>query len=109
MKYERKDLIVLCELAIVPEKKWCDRDSSSAQRQLGEALVLLKAGCEFKVLTEENCRKGNSCISNDDTIWIDITFDGFHAFEEGSDCRESETFYIPTKQRMERGKGGDWY
>lgn len=105
INYSRKKLIELCEKAIVPEKKWGDRDSSSAHRQIGEAWALLKAGCNYDVRYSDK-----SAVNTDNhTIWVEITFDGFQAFEEGSGCRESEIFYIPTEMRIEKSKDDDWY
>lgn len=40
----REELIALCERAVVPVEQWSDRDSADAQKQVGEALVLLRAG-----------------------------------------------------------------
>lgn len=50
----REDLIAICERAIVPQDHWRNRDSASAQLGVGAALVLLKAGCKFVVLTADN-------------------------------------------------------
>lgn len=57
----REDLLALCERAFVPHDRWRNRDSSSAQRQLGEAYALLKAGCDFYV----------SGKSDTGTLWAD--------------------------------------
>ncbi len=97
---DRKELIALCEAASVPEKKWINRDSAQAQRQVGECMMLLKAGCIFRPAD------GNP-TSNSRIIWIAIESDGF-AFFEGGEV-DIDNFYIPTKKRVEKADGGDWY
>jgi hypothetical protein len=97
-------LIALCERAVVPVGEWHDRDSASAQRQVGEALALLRAGAKWQESTDPK--------SNDRTIWIRIQFPGFNAFEEGHDDENTwadELFYIPTAQRLDDTNGRDWY
>lgn len=96
----REELVKLCEDGIVPHDRWHDRDSSSAQRQLGEALVLLRAGCEFSVRRDDWLR----------TWWVTIEFRGFSSFEYGDDAPLSdETFYIPVRERLDQCDGQDWY
>jgi len=46
----REELIALCEAALVPESEWRNRDSAGAQRQIGEAWALLRAGCPYRIL-----------------------------------------------------------
>lgn len=101
--YTREDLISLCEQGAAPEAGWHDRDSAEAQRQMGEAWALLRAGCAFEVLTKGDLK------TDDRTIWVEITFDGFGAFEGGD--KETELFYLPTQQRIDAAalSGGDWY
>lgn len=111
-QYTRSELIKICEDAVVLEKNWGNRDSHEAQKQVGEALALLKAGCEFKTLYG-----GDLCTSYR-TIWIEIAAEGF-GFYEGFDhtCNESdrytykqkEAYYLPTVERLNRFKGKDWY
>lgn len=100
---ERQELIELCEAAIVSVEKWSNRDSASAQRQIGEAWALLRAGATFCVRMND---ERDMCVTNDSTIWIDITFDGFGSFEGG--VAETELFYIPTWERLSED-GSDWY
>ena len=95
-KYTREELISLCERAIVKEKEWCDRDTSHSQKNIGKIWVLLKAGCEFKISYE------GSLKTNDDTIWIYITYDGFES-------RETDHFYMPTEKKLNENLGMDWY
>ncbi|OBG32389.1 hypothetical protein [Mycolicibacter heraklionensis] len=103
MEFSRDDLIAICRDAVVPQGRWRDRDSSAAQRQLGQAWVLLSAGCEYRVM------HAGRLATNDRTIWIEITWRGFLDFEYGTEATESETFYLPTRARLEQAAGGDWY
>jgi hypothetical protein len=101
---QREQLIALCERAVVPVENWRNRDSSDAQKQVGEALMLLRAGAEYVEATSPE--------QADDTIWIYIYYPGFTAFEYGSADRanwERELFYIPTAARLDRANGKDWY
>lgn len=101
---ERAELIECCEYGFVEEDAWWDRDSASAQRQLGEAYALLRAGCDYKIAKDPP--------SGGDTWWVEITFKGFGYFDsgDGPEDRETETFYLPTMKRIrERGEGKDWY
>jgi len=95
----REDLIDLCERGLVPQSKWRDRDSAKAQLQLGEARVLLRAGCDFTL--------AGSPLSTEDTWWIEVVYRGFGWFEEHE--MYDETFYIPTAQRLAKRAGNDWY
>ena len=74
-EYTREELVEICELASVPQDSWLNRDSAGAQRQVGECLMLLKAGCSFEILYEKTLR------TNENTIWVNITFEGFSDFE----------------------------
>lgn len=95
----REELLSLCERGVVPEKKWWDRDSASAQRQLGECRALLAAGCDFDVEPEI---KHNAW-------WVHVFFRGFDAFEYGEQAMSHESFYVPTSERLEARPDGDWY
>ena len=116
--YTREELISLCELAIVPETKWDDRDCSSAHITIGTAWALLKAGCPFEVKTKNNA-VSNDCITDDETIWIEIQHADFGTFEslewpEDDDGKPGKRYglhstYIPTWKRLAEAKGGDWY
>lgn len=96
---KREHLIDLCERGVVPENRWYDRDSATAQRQLGEALALLRAGCDFRLSAAP--------ASDPDTWWVQIVFKGFGYFDWGGEL-DDELFYIPTSERLER-RDGDWY
>lgn len=101
----REELIDLCERGVVSHDRWSNRDSAQAQRQLGECLALLRAGCEFQVIQVGNLK------SDAKTWWVCIEFRGFQSFEYGLDevGFDDETFYVPTAERLERADGGDWY
>ena len=73
-EYKRAALIKICEDAIVPETQWRNRDSSDAQQQIGQAWALLRAGCEYQVLTEGDLKTDGS------TVWVEITHAGFGFF-----------------------------
>jgi hypothetical protein len=101
-KYTRKELIEICELAIVKESQWHNRDSCSAHENVGRAWAFLKAGVPYKIL-----RKGNIQTS-DYTIWLEFKPMDFGSFENGTRLG-SETAYLPTKQRIASANCGDWY
>jgi hypothetical protein len=95
----RDELIALCEKAIVNESLWSDRDSSSAQRQIGELWALLKAGCEFKL--EKNESPGTHSVL--------VRFNGFSHWVWDKTTKDEDVFYLPTEAKLERANGGDWY
>ena len=98
----RKNLMELCTQASVPEEEWINRESSVAQRQIGELLSLLRSGCEFAANVTELRQ----------TWWVEVKYKGFNFFDR-TDGREgeydTELFYVPTKERLELNKGTDWY
>jgi hypothetical protein len=97
---DRLTLLTLCERGFVAQDKWWNRDSSAAQRQLGECYALLKAGCEFSVRTEA------------DTHWVTVFYRGFDYFEgdyDGPGRLDDDRFYVPTSERLLRNVGKDWY
>lgn len=96
---DREMLIAICEAGWVPQSKWCNRDSCSAQRQLGEAYALLKAGCEFAAIADD--------VQHPQTIYICIKMQGFDFHEGGS--ADEDLFYLPTMKRIEEARGDDWY
>jgi hypothetical protein len=113
-KYTRAELIDICERARVLEIHWSDRDSESAQRQVGECWSLLRADCEFEVLYEP----GESCSTDDQTIWVRTYSKGFNYFEgcghgdseeECRECMRKELHYLPTHKRIAEANGRDWY
>ena len=96
----RDELIDLCMRGSVPQDRWHDRDSARAQRQLGECLALLAAGCDFTVSPVDGC-----------TWWVQIKSQGFNYFEFGSDegIFDSDHFYVPTAKQLADTEGRDWY
>lgn len=105
---KREELIILCEAAIVPVDKWRNRDFPAAHEQVSLCWGLLRAGCKFSVITESR-HAGDDLISDENTIWLEITWPSFNTFEFGEGCEKSETFYLPTKKRLEDRKDRDWY
>lgn len=93
-------LIDLCERGVVPESEWRNRDSAEAQIQLGKALALLRAGCEWRVASTPK--------TTADTLWVEITYKGFAHFDWDGGL-ETDTFYIPTDKRLRDTTGRDWY
>lgn len=98
----REDLIQICEDGIVPQEKWMDRDSAEAQKQLGEALALLKCGCDFVILKEGDLKTDSR------TIWIEIYSEGFAHHDYGGNI-DRDTYYLPTRSRLDNNKNSDWY
>lgn len=100
----REQLIELCEQAVVPVSKWSNRDTPSAQMdKVGTAWALLKAGCDFDVVTE-----GDMCVTNDEFVWFDIVHPTFSSFETG-EPPDVVSIYLPTPKRLNDKKGDDWY
>lgn len=100
--YMRKELIEICEKAIVPMDEWSDRDSYSAQVQLAEAWMLLLAGAPFEILTTSSLKTDNR------TIWVNFSgIKGFDYFEQGD--KYEALCYLPTPARLEETGYGDWY
>ena len=106
-RYTRADLIEICERAIVPHDKWTDRDTPRSQTRVGEAWALLKAGCDFDVTYKPRYER-DGCVTDDQTIWLEITHDDFGTFDWGGP-QEVETFYLPTPKRIDAHEGRDWY
>lgn len=115
MKYTREDLLKICEQSFINENKWHDRDSESAQSQLGECYVLLKDGCEFEVIYKED---DHICETDENTIWLYTYSKGFVYWEncypddteeERKGYKEKKHFYLPTQKRLDEANGEDWY
>lgn len=109
-KKVREHLMDLCLRAVVPQEHWSDRDTSGAQLGVGQAYMLLAAGCDFEICTAANAQY---TITDDNTIWVKFTYKGFNYFEGGLDPDEDlwseDTFYIPTDERLKAASGKDWY
>ena len=101
--YTRDELIAICERAVVQHERWSDRDTARAQEGVGKAWAFLRAGCDFHVITE-----GDLCVTDDRTIWVEITHDIFGVIDWGGP-QETERFYLPTRARLDETDGGDWY
>ena len=113
MKYTRENLLKICEQAFVSEDKWRNRDSESSQSQLGECYALLKDGCEFEVIYDDDI-----CGTDEDTIWLYTYSKGFVYWEscwpddteEERKCyKEKKHFYLPTQKKLDEANGRDWY
>ena len=102
-KYTRENLIKICEQAFVKEEDWHDRDSEEAQCKLGECYALLKDGCEFEVVYEDEI-----CETDEYTIWLYVYSKGFGYFDWSGE-KEKHHYYLPTQKRLDEAKGGDWY
>lgn len=112
--YTREELITICESAVVPQEKWHDRGSRSAQLGVGKALALLKCGCEFEILTS-NYGGGRRYKNQSDIriiIWVNDSL-WFGLPSEDPRLHGEEVshmlFTIPTPEKLERCSGGDWY
>lgn len=101
MGSKRDTLIGLCEQAAVREGKWRTGDTERAQRQVGECLILLRAGCKFTVGASGDTMNGK-------IVWVNIRSKGFRHFEWGGGY-ESHLFYLPTQRRLDTMAGEDWY
>ena len=90
----------------MPERHWRNRDSSGAQKQVGELWAMLRADCTFKICVD-NGFKGDPCVTDAENIWLEVKVKGFDYFEEG--VISEETFYLPTGARLAATVGKDWY
>jgi hypothetical protein len=136
MKPTRKELIELCELAVVHHTKWMDRDSYMAQQGIKSIYKGLTAGLKYKILTKRNSK---DYYSDKETWKIQFTHDELEKLENGKELKissredyyrdcdpdfDSEMFegveidftstwcagYLPTLERItEVGLGNDWY
>jgi hypothetical protein len=109
--YTREELVAVCERAVVPVDRWTNRDSASAQENVGRAWALLRADCEFTVQPPHPEGK-SGCFTDDRTVWFTVRWPGFTAHEYGvADLTnwDDDTFYLPTPARLEATIGRDWY
>lgn len=106
-RYSRDDLIAICEDAVVPVKRWHDRDSAKSQETVGMAWALLRAGADFAVSYEPE-DEHDQCVTDEDTIWLTITYPGFGTFDWGGE-HERLLVYLPTPERMAESGERDWY
>lgn len=133
---ERSELIQLCKDAVVHHTKWNDRDSYSAQKSIQSIHKGLTAGLDFRVVTKEIDK---SYHSDDEALIIEFIqpidhdkLDGAEHLEISTredyfrDCDpdyETEMFegsgidfcssytqtYMPTRKRLIKSNGDDWY
>ena len=103
--YTREELISICEAAIVPISKWLNREAPYSQEQLGLCATMLKCGAEFFI------SHAGRTATNDKTIWVAVHWPSFNDMEQGHKewNSVSDTFYLPTRQRLANANGGDWY
>ena len=117
--YERNEMIALCDQAVVPVDKWMDRDSCKAHQQIGQLRMLLKAGCNFEIMTkytEKDSQMPEMCTSKN-TIWVrvfgpDFKWVEMHGIDdvpEDYNKHEIDTFYLPTYSKVKAADGEDWY
>lgn len=106
----------LCLDGMVEQQYWSNRDSAKAVIQLGQAYALLATFCKFVVLRGETEGSTSHLKTDGQTIWIEVTYKGFDWFEgDGSGDRSDrlcsrDTFYIPTRQRLDNARvQRDWY
>jgi len=108
--YTREELIAICEQAVVPMAKWANRDSPSSHEKLGLAWVMLKAGADFYVHPPVPGKVVRGLHTDRETIWVTIYWRNFNDFEYGTRAAsESDTFYLPTPDRLKEREGRDWY
>lgn len=116
--YTRDELIAICEAALVPQDRWHDRDSYRAQLQVGTCWALLRAGCDFEVITRKTDK--DRVRTDGKTIWLRTYGQGFrwHEYDwEGygesvrrrDEYLDVELHYLPTEKRLREAAGGDWY
>lgn len=104
--YSREELVAICERAVVPHAKWSNRDTPGSHEKLGLAWVMLKAGCEFSVHPSS---EKSGCFTGRDVIWLTIYWRNFNDFEYGTGPSESDSFYLPTPERLAKVDGRDWH
>lgn len=111
MEYTREKLIEICERAIVNIDAWNSEDSFVSQTQLGACWALLKSGCEFKV-KDTPAWKGDFCVTNAKIIWLSFYVKDSEWFEicgENDPLNESDIYFLPTEQQLNRFRNEDWY
>jgi len=113
VNYTREELIKICEDSIVPVENWSDRDTPITQLKVGKVWALLNAGLDFKIHTKKNSIKNSKCVTDAETIWLEITYPTFASIESGDEGLEDiATFYLPTPARLKKARKivrRDWY
>jgi len=106
------------EQCIVPRDKWSDRDSNSAQRNIGDIWRLLKSGHRFEIWSDYKDEARARLLSLDDFfspentictnyiyIYDIMTFSACEYDTKG----EKITYYFPTPFGLKNAEGKDWY
>ena len=126
--YNKKELIELCERAVVPCERWNNRDSASSQNGLYEIYIRLNADIPYTYTIEnertiwisfekptkeqeENMYRYNLCVDTVDDYRERVSNDpddemfypGYYPFNEPFST------YMPTKKRLDEASGEDWY
>ena len=99
MKYTRDELISIAYDAVMPYEQWCERDTPDAQIGAATVGALLRAGCKYKVLSQGS----RVVVTDGHTIWLEILHYEFESEERW------ETYYLPTRESLEKTPGRDWY
>lgn len=134
---KREELIQLCEDAVVNHKKWRDRDSYSAQKNIQSIYKGLTAGLDYRIITKEidkdycsdestliieflqpidldKLKTGKDLeISSRENYFKDCDPDYETEMFDGDGINFESTFtksYMPTRKRIKKcGIGNDWY
>lgn len=133
MEYTREDLIEICLNAVVPASKWSNRDSWCAQSNVADIYQALTSGVNytyyidgetiwlhFDEIANDEQRKQMSYlgIDDDDDYYAhmeenDPDYDRYsdEMFTPNPNSITHETFhgYLPTRERLEKADGDDWY
>ncbi len=107
----RKFLIKHLDDAIVPYEKWRNRDTPAAQEGQARMRMLLKAWCDFKLMSDYRVEvkqdEVDKFLETDEqwTMYISIFY---YSFE---DNWEWHTSYTPTPKRLAevKAQNRDWY
>jgi hypothetical protein len=99
--YTREEIIALCDKAIFDVAEWSNRDHPQAMIQVGKCWALLKAGCQFKVITEDPLNIG--IVTNEKIVYLEVWYPVFGDFENDTteDPKHSDNFYIPVNANNE--------
>ena len=100
--FTRDVLLQLCNDAIVQESTWDDRDSSAAHLNIGKCWALLSAGCEYGL--EFDREFINIQFRVKDFAWFEHCDDD----EPGNENIDYK-FYLPTREKLKKANGKDWY
>ena len=120
----KEDLIKLCIDSYVPYKLWHNRDSYSAQKNVSNIYKLLNVGVPYAFDVEGDFIRLEfsdvyQYFDKIETVSFDIDsredylnenpdvemFDGSSIYE----CGDSYFGYLPTRNRLARYAGMDWY